>query len=750
MKKKDILHLLSREEKWYLGGGNRLVWAPPFPLHLDTPGYWDEAHYYNYELKPLYTWTLFDENGREIRLRFLRRRWDPSCLAQEYEGSSEGSKTRLRLTERRSILPNDVALSVIEVNNLTKKKLRLHFVAWTTQEHFPSKETTWLADIEHSKGIVSFRKILRPSVNPHLEIACAFSLNRSSQSFGLNLSEKNVLRPDWKQTPWFETFNSKGLGDGKQLDGVTDEGFVYMALHSSVSMAPGQSTQIAVGFAASPGIEETLSSLRVALQQRHPIDLSRINWNDHFSSVPSFECSDEFFSRYYWYRWYGLRLNTQYGGEGNYKRPFVCEGIGYFRAPISYSAPCHMMENRWMHEPDLAQGSLLTFLDNQRDDGGFRGYIDMNYFRQEMFYHADWGNALLQLDLNHPSQSYLEEVYEGLKKYAGYYDRERDEEVSGLYDIHNHFETGQEYMHRYTAVNPRADREHWGQVFRLKGVDVTVYVYRLKQALCTVAEKLGKNDDADLWKIEAEKIKSAMLEKMWDPREEMFFDVDPATGQRTNVKAATCFYPYFTDIVDRSHGHGLKRHLLNKNEFWTAFPAPSSSADDESFCPEPEWKGKRMNCPWNGRVWPMTNSHIAEALASSAITMGDDGLRKKAALFITKYIRMMFFDNDFRRPNCFEHYHPFKGTPSIYRGIDDYQHSWVNDLIIKYLCGIRPDEFSVVIDPFPFGIKSATIDDVIIRGHRLKVKISNARFMVWLDGEHHAESVLGKPISIQI
>ena len=27
-----------------------------------------------------------------------------------------------------------------------------------------------------------------------------------------------------------------------------------------------------------------------------------------------------------------------------------------------------------------------------------------------------------------------------------------------------------------------------------------------------------------------------------------------------------------------------------------------------------EWKGKRHVCPWNGRVWPMTNSHVMEAL----------------------------------------------------------------------------------------------------------------------------------------
>jgi hypothetical protein len=750
MKQKDILQSLSREDKWYLGGGNRLLWAPPFPLYLDSPGFWDEAQYYNYELKPLFTWVILDEDGREVKLRFLKRRWDPACLTQEYEGIAGGSANKVRVTERRAVLPNDVAIADVKVKNSSRKKIRLHFVAWTAQEHFPSKESVWLSDIEHSNGVISFRKSLRPSVNPHIEIACAFSLNRSSRSYGLNLSEPTALQPDWKLTPWFESFPSRGLGSKKQVDGVKEDGLVFMGLHSPLVVGAGLSTHIAVGFAASSVGTEALDSLRVALQQPNPIDLSRMNWNDHFSAVPSFECSDEFFQRYYWYRWYGLRLNTQFGNEGNYKRPFVGEGIGYFRAPISYSSPCHMMENRWMHEPELAQGSLLTFLDTQREDGGFRGYIDMNYFRQEMFYHADWGNAVLQLEMLHPSNTFLEEIYDGLKKYAGYFDRERDEEVSGLYDIDNHYETGQEFMHRYTAVHARADQDNWGEVFRLKGVDVTVYIYRLKQALCTIAEKLGKNDDADLWKIESQKIKAAILEKMWDPKEEMFFDVDPTTGDRTMVKATTCFYPYFTDIVEKMHSRGLKRHLLNRKEFWTPYPVPSSSADDELFCPEPEWKGKRTNCPWNGRVWPMTNSHIAEALAFSAVSLNDSLLRKKSAEFMTKYIKMMFLEGNPKLPNCYEHYHPFYGTPSVYRGIDDYQHSWVNDLIIKYLCGVRPEEFSVTIDPFPFGVKSASIDNIIIRGQRLKVTIDKNRFVVWLNGLQHAEGILGKPISIQL
>ena len=750
MKKNNILRLLKREEKWYLGGANRLLWAPPFPLHLESPGFWDEAHYYNLELKPLFTWTILDEEGREVDLKFQRRSWDPSCLTQEYRGTIGGQNASVHITERRSVLPNDVAVSVVEIRNMTRRRFRLQFVAWTIQEHFPSKESVWLTDIEQAAGVISYRKLLRPSVNPHVEVACSLALNRKPRSFSLRLGERTAIHPDWRYTPWFEQFQDASLGNEIELDGVTKEGLFYMALHTSVTLGPGKTTSVSVGFAASPNQEETARNLHAALRQSDPIELSRRSWQDHFESVPSFECSDEFLNRYYWYRWYGLKLNTQYGDEGNYKRPFVCEGIGYFRAPISYSSFCHMLENRWMHAPEIAQGSLLTFLDNQRDDGGFRGYIDMNYYRQEMFYHADWGHALLELLAIHPSLEYARDVYEGLKKYAAYFDRERDEEVSGLYDIDNHYETGQEYMHRYTAVHPQADQDNWGEVFRLKGVDVTVYIYRLKQALSTIADRLGKDDDAELWRLEAAKIKQAVLEKMWDPKAEMFFDVDPSTGKMTDVSAAVCFYPYFTDIVDKTHLLGLKRHLLNPKEFWTPFPAPSSSADDEFFSAKPEWKGKRMNCPWNGRVWPMTNSHVAEALASSAIASEDKDLRKKTAEFITKFIKMLFFDRDPRRPNCFEHYNPFTGTPSIYRGIDDYQHSWINDLIIKYVCGIRPDDFSVTIDPFPFKLKSVLIDDVIIRGRRLKVKIIGKHFSVWLDGQQHAESILGIPINIQI
>jgi hypothetical protein len=744
----DILRLLQRSDKDYVGGGKRLLWAPRYPLFADLPGYWDEARYYNLEFRPLFTWTLLDEDGREIPLKFISRRWDPSVSTRTYRGDTR--RGSLAIQESRCVLPGDVASSEVSVEYRGKGKVDLHLVAWTAQENSSSESGSGISDASFRDDMFTFFKHVRPAHSPGLTIGTVFGLGGRPRSCALQLSEGVLPPPRWALSPWYEKFSEGRLPDTLKNSGIDPAGIVFMALHEEIRLVPGKAERTSIGFAVSPSINESRLSFRTVMKGGTPLSFSGARWREYFSGVPRFTCSDEHINRYYWYRWYGLRLNTIEGGEGNYSHPVVCEGIDSFRAPISYSAPCHMLENRWRHDPALAQGSLLTFIENQRDDGGFPGYVDPVGSRREVFYHANWGSALLELDAVHHSPPFLRQVHEGLIRYARYFDRERDSEGSGLYDIDNHYETGQEFMHRYTAVNPDADRDNWGKVFRLKGVDATVYIYELKRALAVVTRALGKPGEAELWEIEADKIRNAVRSTMWNPGEEMFFDIDPLTSAQTKVKAATCFYPYFTDIVSSEHLGGLQRHLFSRNEFWPAFPVPSTSLDDETFCAEPEWKGKRMNCPWNGRVWPVTNSHLVEALARSAIALDDKTLRERSAELLRRFIRMMFFDGDTARPNCFEHYNPLNGKPSVYRGIDDYQHSWVVDLIIKYVCGIRPTREALVVDPFPFSLLSASIDDVFIRGRRIRVEIDRKKFTVWLDGKEKGASAIGRGIAFPL
>lgn len=738
----DPLAFLRRDDKWYLGGGGRLLWTPPYPEWLDHLGFWDEAHYYQYRLPQAFTITLLDEDGDEIPYRFEARTWQPDVLEQTYS-----TRDGLALTERKAMHPQDVLLSTLRIANEADRPRRLRAVAWSVREHKPSGEEHFVDEIESGDGALSFRLHTQHRALPKTDLGCALGSDRPAASVGVHFSQGAAMQPRWRYTPFFEAIDEGGLADRPPARDCGDDGLVYMGLMTELEIPAHGEVEVTFAFAAAPDGAQARRHLAQAVEDG--IAASTRAWQDYFDSLPAFECSDPYLTKYYYYRWFGLRLFTYPGGEGNYRYPAVAEGLSYFRLPITYSAQCHILETRWMDSPAIGQGSLLNFIHNQRPSGGFPGHIYVGTTHEESFYHANWAH-IRHLHANHPDDDFLREAYNGLSRYARYFDDERDPEGTGLYDIQNMYETGQEYMHRYVAVEEHADQDYWGTHFRLKGVDVAVYMYEIKRLLAWIAQKLGDDAAEAEWTAGAEKTRRAIREQMWDPEAEMFFDVDPRTGRRTGVKAAVCFYPYFTDIVDEAHLPGLKKNLLDPDTFWTPYPVPSSSQDDPFFDHQARWKGQRRNCPWNGRVWPMTNSHVAEALAVSAQRFDDDLLREKAVEFIGKFVHMMFYDGDVERPNCYEHYNPFSGKACEYRGVDDYQHSWVNELLIKYVAGIRPEEDQVVIDPLPFDVEHVRIADVPVRGRRISVERSGERFQAFVDGAPIGESTLGTPISVQV
>ena len=733
---------LRRPDKWYLGGGDRLTWTPPHPQWLDTPGFWDEAHYYDRSVAPLFTITLLTGDGTALSLNSTGRDWRPDRLRQTYDIS----EVPLTLTEDKTAHAKDVLASSLTLHNDGNVPRTLHLVAWTLQPFSPTESDAGLADLDAIDGRFQFVRPLPSDDRTTKDVGCAMAIGRSLTSQSAVPSESGPDHPTWEYTPFYETFTEDTLGPSPST--APDAPVMYLGLHTEITVPPDDPETVAVGFGAAPTPDQAGSNVRTVLND-DPTALSKGLWDDYFADLPSFECSDPHLQRYYWHRWYGLRLFTRRQTEGNYQHPAVYEGPEYFRKLVSYSAQCHMLETRWQSEPSAAQGSLLNFLENQRPNGGFYGHMYPHDADEESFYHTNWGHAWA-VQRTHPDDDFLRRAYDGLSDYVDYFDAERDPDDSGLYDIWNHYETGQEYMHRYQAVSNEADEIHWGRIFRLKGVDAAVQLYETKQALARMAAALESPDEAARWNERAATTKAAVLDQMWDPDAELFFDVDPETGDQTGVKAAVCFYPYFTDIVDERHLPGLKRHLFNPDEFWTPHPVPASSADDPYFSDVPHWKGQRKNCPWNGRVWPMTNSHIAEAICQAAIRFDDQELRERGAEFITRFVHMMFDEGDPKRPNCFEHYNPRSGKPCRYRGIDDYQHSWVVDLLIKYAAGLRPGDDTVTVDPFPFDVEHLAIQDVPVRNHQLGVTRSGSQFAVDVDGDRVAEHSLGTPVTLSL
>jgi len=738
--KKDISSFLSRKDKWYLGGGNKLAWTPTFPAHLDSPGFWDYLNYYSFRIEPGFTFTLL-ENGKSIKLRQTKRHWSPHVLICEYDSEKISAK------EEKVLLEQDFLGSKVTLRNKTNSRVDLDIVVWTAQPATSEAEQNDTQFVSLDGKNVVLKKTLRKLRHEPLDMYVELALE-DANSYNITFSRRTGNLPVWEYTPFYEKLTSEGLVEEILTDGIDRNGLLYVGIHRKISLDPNEMVSFNMGLAAGSSREKVKSAVRLLLKE-NIVELSNKHWAKYFSELPYFECSDPYLDRYYWYRWYGLKLFTIDVEEGNLHYPAIAEGPDYFRVFITYSAQCHILETRWMRNDSIARGSLMNFIRNQRDNGAFVGHIYVNTIQKNGFYHADWGRVVKELHATHPDLAFLKNIYQGLVKYVEYFKTYRDPENSGLYDVLDQFETGQEFMSRYLAVDEMADRYDWINNIRLKGVDATVYIYNLKKTLAWIADKLGEKDDKEKWLESADKTKRAVLHYMWDPEDEMFYDVNPKDFTRTKVKAAVCFYPYLTDIVDDSHIPGLKKHLLDEREFWTTYPVASTSVDDPYFDAYAQWKGKRHNCPWNGRVWPMTNSHIADVLGISARKFNDACLKEKTVEFIEKFIKMMFYDGDVDRPNCYEHYNPFNGKASVYRGVDDYQHSWVVDLYFKYIIGLIPDDDRLVIDPFPFDL-NYNIENLRIKGKEISISWNGSKYLVRIDGELFYEGAERIPLTIEL
>jgi hypothetical protein len=520
----QVLGYLARDDKWFLGGGKKVIFAPEFPVWLDKPGFWDHACYLDYKVAPIFAVTFLDDKGREIALTHRSHTWQPDHTTNFFRNRRYG----LDISERRALLPWDTLCSSFEISNSLKEEQTFDIIVWSCQERFESNGVYELESYRHrpDDGTLLWQRRIRERDVPYnpaepenvnMRFVVALGAHSPAKSHGVVTSDRQPNQPHWRYSPFYEKMGQYGhLGNPaqKELDSNFG-GYTYFGLHYSVKVPAEGRVQFVTYAAIAGSEEEALVGLQMSRRQgtgakenndgkiseRRATYPAKKAWATYFEGIPTFHCSDPYLEKYYWYRWYGLRLNTIIADDNRIGLPHPCifEGInlGWFRQHITFSAQCHMLETRWMHDPAIAQGSLLNFIANQQENGSFPGVIKNIYQGDRSlrigvaFYHANWGMAVREVYRVHPDKAWLEKIYEPLSRYVLYFDKERDPDRTGLYDVINHWETGMEFMSRYQEVDADADKS---SQFRLKGLDATVYIYQLLETLGWAAGVLGKDD----------------------------------------------------------------------------------------------------------------------------------------------------------------------------------------------------------------------------------------------------------------
>ena len=707
---------MNQKKKIALSGGGYCLYAPRFPRFLDTPGFADEVLLANASLPSLYALS-FLERGRPLTLHCKQVHMEHGRAVLLHEDHAG-----LKVTERRFLSQDDRFVCELELHSTAKTDREITVVMWSTTD--PEGEPVSLEGDSYR-----IRRALKGNDAAEVPTDIHFSSPDSKGARCLQgfFCEGGSDRPDYEETPWFDMESLPTPRSKRPLEKpspIVAGSRVYCGLFRPVPLKAGaRATHRFEAYVMFRG-------KGITFRARRPDPKDENGYQAFFARAPRFSCDWKDLERVVRHRFELLALLRVPHGAGNFGAPAVCEGNGPFHQPVAFSTPAIMREARWLQDPTLARGCLKLFFENVLHNGQVPGRVHMTALAND-FYHADWGGGFESLDAMHPDRATKKAVLMSMQRYVKWLASNRDPEGSGLTDIVNHFEAGQEFSRRYTVIDDKADRAHeFVEQFRLKGIDVSTFRYRMVKWLHKVADEIQEKAMANRFQAEIEVIQDTIRKKMWDEKAGLFMDLDPDNRRKTNVKAAVGFYPLATDIPNPKMVERMLDTLADRKEFWTKYPVPSLSISDPYYDPAGRWKGTRKNCPWNGRVWPMLNSHILEGLTHWA-ERGNKKAQKLAGELLKKTVAMLSGEAEgSAEANAFEHYHPDTGLGSRYRGVNVYLHAFLLDNIFRIAGGfairygevqddqILPDQPDFKLVGMPLGNK---LYDVERKNGRLRV-----------------------------
>lgn len=250
-------------------------------------------------------------------------------------------------------------------------------------------------------------------------------------------------------------------------------------------------------------------------------------------------------------------------------------------------------------DPELARNQIRVMLDCQLPDGmlpdavydeGVIAEID-HPIKAEVTKPPILAWAALKLHETAPDADFLEEIYVPLVRWNAWWFSMNDDDVDGL----------AQYNHPYSSGldnNPL-----WDYGMPVESPDLNTYLCVQMGSLAMIAEILGLDAEAAMWRKRSSAIVDRMIEDLWDDEKGVFQAMHE--NQPINVLTPFNLYPLWTgQLPDHIREH-LVQHLVNPDEFWGEYAIPSVAYHDPHHDPVAMWRGP---------VWVNINYFFIEAL----------------------------------------------------------------------------------------------------------------------------------------
>ncbi|MEM1082963.1 MAG: trehalase family glycosidase [Verrucomicrobiota bacterium] len=142
--------------------------------------------------------------------------------------------------------------------------------------------------------------------------------------------------------------------------------------------------------------------------------------------------------------------------------------------------------------------------------------------------------------------------------------------------------------------------------------DINAFQFEEYQALSAIADGLGKNDEAERFTGEAERLRDAINQYLWNDTLGSYDNRRRDTGAFVHCISYSNFVPLWAGLAGQDQADSMIRgHLLNDAHLMTPWGARSLSRQDRAY------NNANIIIPysnWCGPVWPIANWFYHEGL----------------------------------------------------------------------------------------------------------------------------------------
>jgi glycogen debranching enzyme len=348
-------------------------------------------------------------------------------------------------------------------------------------------------------------------------------------------------------------------------------------------------------------------------------------WQNWFDRIPDVI---EPYRQTYAYAWW-VMANNLISPQGNVTFEAMIPSKTSYVGLWLWDSAMHALAFRHL-DPELARNQIRAMLAWQLPDGmipdavfdeGVVSEID-HPFPSEVTKPPILAWAAMKLHEMAPDLDFFQEIYVPLVRWNAWWFSMNDDDVDGL----------AQYNHPYSSGLD--DNPMWDFEMPVESPDLNTYLCVQMGSLAMIAEALGMDQEAGMWRRRAEALVGRMIEHFWDEEAGVFRTVH----NHVPLPVITPFnlYPLWTGQLPDLIKLRLIEHIRNPDEFWGTYALPTVARNDPKYNPEKMWRGP---------VWANVNYFFIEALKQIHEDDLANELREKTLSMIMEHTSIYEFYN---------------------------------------------------------------------------------------------------------